>query len=105
MENVVQEIEGRTVPALGDRNEGEVCDNDTLAAPTTSSGLINMRQRPQDTEPDIPEELYNVPKSRAMEEMPQWYRETLVETEPLIQAYDLTHDPLEVRESAQVEYY
>ncbi|RNF19642.1 uncharacterized protein Tco025E_04019 [Trypanosoma conorhini] len=124
VESVLQEIEGKTVPALEERKSGEASEDAAPAAPATPvarqrrgsaaneageaetpSGFLHVGQRPPDAEPDVPAELYNVPKERAMEKMPGWYRETLVETEPLIQAYDLTHDPLEARESARVEYY
>ncbi|ORC85233.1 uncharacterized protein TM35_000372060 [Trypanosoma theileri] len=69
------------------------------------SGFIEIEKRPYNAEPDIPPELYTIPQNREMDTIPKWYRETLVETEPLIQAYDMTHDPLEVKKKVVKEYY
>ncbi|EAN93714.1 hypothetical protein C3747_164g70 [Trypanosoma cruzi] len=122
MENVLHNIESKIVPTLDAQDKGALPEEDLLAASKANStsqygvlesetkkevpsGFIHVTKRPQDAEPNIPVELYNTPKEYETETIPEWYRETLVETEPLIQAYDLTHDPLETREAVKVEYY
>lgn len=58
-------------------------------------GFIHVEQRPKNVEPDIPPELNRPPQGKELEEMPEWYRKTLVETEPMIRTYGMTGDPLE----------
>lgn len=62
-----------------------------------ASGFIHIEKRPKDAEPDIPPELCRPPKGKELEVMPEWYRQTLVETEPMIQTYGLTKDPIEMQ--------
>ncbi|KAG8347896.1 hypothetical protein ERJ75_000986600 [Trypanosoma vivax] len=69
------------------------------------SGFIKVYKRPHGAEPDVPVELYYMPQGREMETMPEWYRQTLVDTGPMIQTYCLTHDPLEERAVDVQEYY
>nr|CCM19616.1 hypothetical protein, conserved [Leishmania guyanensis] len=71
---------------------------------STSAGFIHITERPQNAEPDVPSELFRVPHSRELNEMPKWYRETLVETEPMIRQYSMVHDPLEEKQPEK-EYY
>ncbi|EPY31921.1 hypothetical protein STCU_03102 [Strigomonas culicis] len=71
----------------------------------TEEGFITIAKRPPSAEPDIPTEMYQVPLSKDLETMPQWYKTTLVETEPLITRYDMVHDPLETKEVEKTEYY
>ncbi|KEG12717.1 hypothetical protein DQ04_01471030 [Trypanosoma grayi] len=92
---------GHVVPKQPRRNKEK--NEEEGGAP---SGFIQVKKRPLDKEPDVPKDLYQIPQSREMETMPEWYRETLVETEPLIQSYGLTHDPLEMQvKTAKIEYY
>lgn len=67
-------------------------------------GFIHVAKRPQNVEPDIPNELFRVPQSKELDSMPQWYRETLVETEPMIKKYGMVNDPLEEKVMER-EYY
>lgn len=81
----------------------------TPPAPNVS-GFIKVEKRPQNAEPDVPQELFRPPRSKDLDSMPQWYRETLVETEPMIKSYGLTKDPLEQEVSSldtakQQQYY
>ncbi|KAG5490150.1 hypothetical protein JKF63_00269 [Porcisia hertigi] len=71
---------------------------------STPEGFIHVADRPHNAEPDVPNELFRVPQSRELNEMPDWYRETLVETEPMIRKYGMVHDPLEERQPEK-EYY
>nr|CCC93874.1 unnamed protein product [Trypanosoma congolense IL3000] len=82
------------------QNSGEM-------APTkvVPSGFLQVDERPREAEPDIPRELYHTPQARDMESVPEWYRRTLIETEPMIQTYGLTHDPIEQRTNFRQEYY
>ncbi|KAK7199991.1 hypothetical protein NESM_000048100 [Novymonas esmeraldas] len=75
-----------------------------LVAPPPATGFIHVAERPPRAEPDIPNELCRVPQSRELGEMPRWYRETLVETGPMIREYGMVHDPLEQRQPVR-EYY
>lgn len=89
--------------SLAPGREGEAEAAPTAAAPS-EEGFIHVAERPSNAEPDLPNELYRVPQSKELSEMPKWYRETLVETEPLIREYDMVHDPLE-RKQPEKEYY
>ncbi|CAD2214427.1 hypothetical protein ADEAN_000187300 [Angomonas deanei] len=71
----------------------------------SKSGFIEIEKRPASAEPHIPQELYRVPQTESLSEMPEWYRETLVETQPLIKTYGMVHDPIEEQPAARVEYY
>eukprot|EP00796_Vickermania_ingenoplastis_P005183 gene5184-3729_t len=71
----------------------------------TSSGFIQVKARPKNAEPDIPAELCRPPQSKELHDMPNWYRETLVETGPMIQSYGLTQDPLEQSAVGPQQWY
>ncbi|KAG5464104.1 hypothetical protein LSCM1_00284 [Leishmania martiniquensis] len=71
---------------------------------STSEGFLHVSERPKNAEPDVPSELFRVPHCRELNEMPKWYRETLIETEPMIRQYGMVHDPLEERQPEK-EYY
>lgn len=68
----------------------------------SESGFLPIAKRPHHQEPDIPPELCHPPVSKELEEMPEWYRETLVETGPMIKSYGTTGDPLEMGEPTQI---
>ncbi|EAN78167.1 uncharacterized protein TEOVI_000420500 [Trypanosoma equiperdum] len=117
---IVEQIESSAVPVIGCKlNESEKLSEASCTSSETErqaskegkphkgtpAGFIEVKKRPQGAEPDIPTELYHVPCGRETEGMPEWYRRTLVETEPMIQSYGLTHDPLERRIVDTHEYY
>lgn len=104
-ESAVAKIEAsllvETAPATA---SGTAVTSADVTASSTVSGFIHVAERPPDAEPDVANELFRTPQSKELSEMPAWYRETLVETEPMIREYGLVHDPLEERRPEK-EYY
>ncbi|CCW66903.1 unnamed protein product [Phytomonas sp. Hart1] len=70
----------------------------------TEAGFIEIPRRPENVEPNVAEDLYRTPESEDLEAMPEWYRTSLVETDPLIKSYGMVNDPLEMKET-KVAYY
>lgn len=85
---------GSTVMTSGGNKQS---DPPSVSGIPSAEGFIHIKERPKDKEPDIPSELCRSPLSKGLQEMPEWYRETLVETGPMIRSYGMTQDPLEVQ--------
>lgn len=103
VEKIIGQIEEGVAAAAG--GEGEVA----AAAPTLTpaprkEGFMEVASRPEDAEPSIPQEMYSVPQSRELDDMPEWYRQTLVETGPMIRSYGMVKDPLEAQVPAELYY-
>lgn len=99
--STLQEVEDSSPKSslLAGTSEAKNVDHEEKADPSgNAEGFIRVEPRPKDKEPDIPPELCHPPTSRELEEMPEWYRQTLVETGPMIRSYGLTKDPLEVQQ-------
>ncbi|KPI84173.1 hypothetical protein ABL78_6779 [Leptomonas seymouri] len=105
---LAESVAGAQAPAKEVREagskKGSVAATQAAAKKPSEDGFIHVAKRPKHAEPDLPNELYRVPQSKELDEMPKWYRETLVETEPLIREYDMVHDPLE-KQQPKKEYY
>lgn len=67
-----------------------------------AEGFIAIGRRPESAEPKLPAEFFYSPLKKpedGAEELPEWYRQQVVDTQPLIRVYGMVGDPLEMSDA------
>jgi hypothetical protein len=99
-----EEAKKNVAASLAEAHKIAVAAPETPAAPPkpqrriVKSGFIDVPKRPEGKEPAVHPDIAHKQQDHIItDEVPEWYRQTAIDTDPMIPSYGMTNDPIEAR--------